>query len=200
MAQPFPSSTEEPAGRSYVFRPSLMGSEHRFTLEPDGLAFRIGRHSGRAAYGVIRRLRLSFRPVALASDRYLTEIWADGWPKLRIASTSWRGFSDQAAQTRDYADFVRELHRRVAASGGTPLCTKGSHPVLYWMGVGLFILVALAMAALIVRALQQGALAGALFVAAFFALFLWNMGGFLRKNRPSVYPVATPPDDLLPRA
>jgi hypothetical protein len=47
--------------------------------------------------------------------------------------------------------------------------------------------------------LQIGAWGGAAFVGGFFALFLWEIGGFLRRNRPRVYrPNALPPE-LLPR-
>jgi hypothetical protein len=57
----------------------------------------------------------------------------------------------------------------------------------------------LGIAALAVRALQIGALAGAAFIAAFLALFLWQAGGFFLRNRPGRYrPDAVPPL-LLPR-
>jgi hypothetical protein len=183
---------------TYAFRPSLMSSEHRFALAPDALEFHIGRHSGRVPYATIRRLRVSFRPLALASNRYLTEIWADGWPKLQVASTSWRSIFEQASHAPAYSDFVRELHRRVAAAGGAPRCRRGSPAWLFWPGAALFAAVALGLAALIVRGLREGTLVGAVFVAAFLALFLWHMGGFLRKNRPVAYSVEAPPQDVLP--
>jgi hypothetical protein len=60
--------------------------------------------------------------------------------------------------------------------------------------------VALGLAVLIVRALQAGALAGALFVAAFLALFLWQAGNFFRRNRPGLYRADAPPRALMPKA
>jgi hypothetical protein len=42
-------------------------------------------------------------------------------------------------------------------------------------------------------------IAGALFVVAFLAVFLWQMGGFLRGNRPGTYRLDALPADVLPR-
>jgi hypothetical protein len=49
-----------------------------------------------------------------------------------------------------------------------------------------------------VRGLQSGTIAGAAFVAAFLALFLWQGGNFLRFNRPGVYQPDDLPRDLVP--
>jgi hypothetical protein len=63
-----------------------------------------------------------------------------------------------------------------------------------------FAAVALGLAVLIVRALQADAIAGALFIAAFLALFLWQGGHFFRRNRPGLYRPDAPPRDLMPDA
>jgi len=64
----------------------------------------------------------------------------------------------------------------------------------------LFAAASLAIAALGVRALQQQAWSGAAFVAAFLALFLWQAGGFFRRNRPRLYRADAVPADIMPRA
>ena len=48
-------------------------------------------------------------------------------------------------------------------------------------------LLAVAMAGLLVRALMTGEYAGALFLVGFAALFVWQIGGFIRRNRPRSY-------------
>lgn len=192
--------TQEEADKAYSFRPSLMSSEHSFRLTSGGLQFQIGRHHGRIPYATITRLRISFRPIALASNRYLTEIWSEGWPKVQIASATWRSLTEQVAQTGPYADFVNELHERIAKAGAKPVCQRGSPPWIYWPGVILFVAVALGLAALTVRGLKEGSIAGACFVAAFLALYLWRMGGFFRKNRPGIYDVTALPEDAFPRS
>ena len=94
---------------------------------------------------------------------------------------------------------MSELSRRIGAAGGNTAFDTGSPAFLYWPGVVIFIGAALALAALAVRALQQQAWGGAAFVAAFFALFLYQAGNFFRRNRPGTFrPDAVPPL-LLPK-
>jgi hypothetical protein len=195
--QPLKRQSSEEEVKAYSFRSSLMSSGHHFKLTPEGLEFQIGRRSGRIPYKAIRRLRISYRPVALASNRYLVEIWSEQWPKLRIASTTWRSLAEQVAQTTDFSAFIHGLHRKIAQAGGRPLCESGSPPWLFWPGVALFALVALGLAALAVRGLKEGTVSGAAFVAAFLAVYLWQMGKFFRKNRPGTYDLGAPPDDFM---
>ena len=62
----------------------------------------------------------------------------------------------------------------------------------------LLALVATAMAGLLVRAIATGEFAGALFLVGFAVLFGWQIGGFIRRNRPLVYQFDDLPNDLLP--
>ena len=54
------------------------------------------------------------------------------------------------------------------------------------------------MAGLLVRALAIGEFAGALFLIGLAALLGWQVGGFIRRNRPLIYTFAQIPDALLP--
>jgi hypothetical protein len=54
------------------------------------------------------------------------------------------------------------------------------------------------MAALLVRALVIGEWAGALFIVGLSTLFGWQIGGFMRRNRPRAYTFDALPRDLLP--
>jgi hypothetical protein len=64
--------------------------------------------------------------------------------------------------------------------------------------VVLVTLVGLAMTGLLVRSVATGQFAGALFVVGFAALFAWQVGGFVRRNRPMTYGFDHLPDALLP--
>jgi DNA topoisomerase-1 len=76
---------------------------------------------------------------------------------------------------------------------------QGKHPLLFWPGLVFFVLVALAMAAVVTRAVQAHTISVAAFIAAFLALFLWQGGNFFRRNKPGSYrPDALPPE-LLPK-
>lgn len=195
--------TAEPGGPDaspvYTFRPSLLGAPWQFTLAPDGIRWTVGSRSGRLAYGQVRRIRMSYRPANMQSYRFITELWGQGAPRLRIVSTSWKSMFEQERLDKAYAAFVTELHRRLAEANATPLYQQGVHPLTYWPGLILFTGIALGMAALAVRALQEDVSAGAAFVGAFLLLFLWQGGNFFRRNRPGVYRPDALPREILPK-
>lgn len=185
---------------SYGFRPSLLGAAWQFRLAPGGLDWELGRRSGHIPYAQVRKLRMSYRPTTMQTQCFITEVWPPSGPKLTIASTTWKSMVEQQRQDQPYRDFVVELHKRIARSGGRPDCLSGASPFLYWPGLAVFSAAALGFIALIVRALQTQALAGALFIAAFLALFLWQLGGYFYRNRPARYRSDALPPALLPKA
>jgi hypothetical protein len=113
-------------------------------------------------------------------------------------STTWQTLALMAAQDDSYRAFIVELHRRLAEHGGRVSLVAGLNPVLYFAGAGALVLLAAAMAALLVRALVTGEWAGVLFIAGLSALFGWQIGGFMRRNRPRAYAFDALPQDLLP--
>jgi hypothetical protein len=183
----------------YAYKPSLMGAPFEFRLTPTALEWRKGRISAPVPYDQIRRLRLSFRPVSMQSQRFLAEVWPVSGPKLQIASTSIRGLVEQERLDAAYRDFIVELHRRMAAAGAQTAFERGTPPILYWPGLVVFFAAALALTALTVHALFAGTWTGALIVAAFLALLLWHMGPFFRRNRPGSYRPEALPEEVLPR-
>ena len=69
---------------------------------------------------------------------------------------------------------------------------------LYWPGLAVFVVVALVLAGLTLHAVQTGAWTAAAFVGGFCALFLWQSGGYFRRNRPGRYRPDDPPRHLVP--
>jgi hypothetical protein len=183
----------------YSYRPSLLGAAWSFSLTGDGLAWEAGRKAGLVPYRHIRRIRMSFKPVSMQSQRYLTEVWADRAPKLEIVSSSWKSLVEQERLDKSYSVFVTELHRRIADAQAQTRFEQGSNPIIYWPGLGAFAGVGLGLAWLIVRALQADAKGGAAFIAAFMILFFWQGGNFFRRNRPGLYRPDAPPAELLPK-
>jgi hypothetical protein len=183
----------------YAYRASLVGAAREFKLTRDDIEWSTGRRSGRIPYRSVRRLRMSFKPSNMQWHRFLTEVWADGAPKLEIISSSWKSVFEQERLDNSYSVFVTELHRRVADAAMPVRFERGRNPLLFWPGFVAFVGVALGLAALIVRALQVGTLGGMAFIAAFLGLFLWQGGNFVRRNRPGVYRPDALPAELLPR-
>ena len=74
----------------------------------------------------------------------------------------------------------------------------GIGPKSYAAGILLLALVAIAIAGLLIRAIATGEWAGGLFLIGFAALFGWQIGGFMRRNRPRAYAFDHLPETLLP--
>jgi hypothetical protein len=183
---------------SYAYKASLVGAAHRFELTGEGLSWRIAGKSGVWPYAAIAAVRLSYRPVSMQSRRFRADI--DGADRGRIAllSTSWQTSVLISPQDHDYRVFVVALHRRMAEAGSNAALTGGLKPRLYIAALVLLALVAVAMTGLLIRAIMTGELAGILFLIGFAALFGWQVGGFIRRNRPQTYTFDHLPEALLP--
>jgi len=182
----------------YAFKPSLMGAAHQFELTDGGLSWRLAGRSGVWPYTDIAAIRLSYRPVTMQADRFRADIYHVSRARITVVSTSWQTAALMSAQNQGYRVFILELHQRMAAAGSKAGLTGGLGPNLYAAGLTLVILLAIGMAGLFIRALATGEFSGALFLLAFAALFGWQIGGFLRRNRPLVYDYTDVPKRLLP--
>lgn len=185
-------------GASYTFKPSLAGAVRQFDLTDDGLVWQVGARRGVWPYRSIAMVRLSYRPVSMQPRQFRADIVHDSGQRQIVLSTTWKGFALVETQDEAYRDFLRALHRRLAAAGGRAVFHGGLRPVAYALGAMVLAVVALAMAALTARALAGGALAGALFLIALGGVFVWQIGGFMRRNKPCVYTPDAPPPQLLP--
>jgi hypothetical protein len=193
----------EPGGDSaenqYSYKPSLLGGAWLLRLEPDALHWAAAGVSGRIPYADIRQIRLAFRPVTMQSYRFLAEIWSDKNPKIPIASASWKSMLEQERLDDAYSRFIRALHARIAAAGGTPRLRAGAIPLLYLPGLAIFLGICVAMIALIGRAILQGEAAATLFLLGFFVVVLWQLGMFFKRNMPRRYTLDAIPSDVLPK-
>jgi hypothetical protein len=183
----------------YAYRPSLLGAPTEFRLTGAAIDWRSGGRSGHVPLRDVRLLRMSFKPASMQPYRFVTELWAEGTPRLEIASSSWKSIVEQERLDQRYVAFITELHRRIGQAGAPARFVRGKHPLLFWPGLVFFFLLALAMAAVVARALQTHSIGVAVFIAALVALMLWQGGNFFRRNKPGAYrPDALPPE-LLPK-
>jgi hypothetical protein len=182
----------------YAYKASLIGAAHQFELIDEGLSWRIAGRSGAWPYAGISMIRLSYRPVSMQSRRFRADIGHADGGRIAILSTSWQTAALMAPQDRDYRAFIIELHRRMAEAGSKAALTGGLKPGIYSAALVFLTLVAIAMAGLFVRAILTGEFAGALFLVGFTALFGWQIGGFVTRNRPQAYTFDRLPAALLP--
>lgn len=182
---------------SYTLKPSLAGASRQFKLTNAGLVWEVGDQRGTWPYATISAVRLSYWPVQMQSWQFRADIDGGG-PRLVVLSTTWKGFSVET-QDEAYRGFMLALHRRLAESGGNAAFYGGMRPVPYALAVGgMLIVFAIVMVALLARALATGAFVGALLLLAFAAMFTWQFGGFIRRNKPCIYTPDALPPQLLP--
>jgi len=192
-------AADERGGPVYLYNPNLMGSPWVFRLLEHGLAWEYGRRSGVVPYDSVQRVRMSFRPATLQTQRFITEIWAPQSPKLQISSTSFRSLMEQARQDDEYSDFISELHRRLAAAGSTARFESGMHPALYWVGVVVFTAIGLTLGGFLLTTLWRKDWTGAAVVGGVLGLLGWQSGMIFRRNRPQTYRPDAPPRVAFPR-
>ena len=183
---------------SYAYKASLISSAYQFELTDAGLAWQMGRRSGVWPYADIASIRLSYRPMSMQSRRFRADIEHANRQRIAILSTSWQTVALVAPQDKDYRAFITQLHQRMEKAGARARLIGGIGPKLYAVGIAFLALVAIAISGRLVRALATGAFAGALFLVGFAVLFAWQVGGFIRRNRPRTYTFDRLPQALLP--
>lgn len=183
-------------GNAYAYKASLIGAAHRYELTDNGLSWRIGRRSGIWTYADIASIRLSYRPMGMQHRRFRADIDHVDGRHITIFSTSKQTVALMEPQA-GYAAFLINLHDRLAQADSRVALRAGLRPGIYTAIVTTLALLALAMAALLVRALWTWEVGGAVFIVAFSVLFGWQISSFLRRNRPRSYDFATVPKELL---
>ena len=182
----------------YAYKASLVGSAHQFELSDAGLSWQISGRSGVWAYTDIATLRLSYKPSSMQSRRFRADIKSIGGYRIAILSTTWQTASLMTPQDNGYRAFIVELHRRMAAAGSKAVLVAGIKPATYAIALAMLAFLAVSMTGLFARAVWTGELYGALFLVGFAALFTWQIGGFVRRNRPRAYDFDHLPETLLP--
>ena len=198
LKRPPDDEDDAPTGRRYAYKASLIGSAHEFELTDRGLSWKVSGRSGVWAYRDISAVRLSYRPSSMQAHRFRTDIWHKDGGRIRIMSTNWQTVSLMTPQDNGYRAFIEALHARMAAAGSRATLTGGLPKGLFAAALAFVAFLAVAMVGLLVRALMTGEYSGALFLVGFALLFNWQIGGFIRRNRPIAYTFDHMPEALLP--
>lgn len=198
LTQQATTAGEDPPGTRYVYKASLVGSAHEFELTDKGLSWQVRGKSGVWPYADIAAVRLSYRPASMQSRRFRADIDHRSGQRLTVYSTSWHTVVLMTPQDRDYRAFIGQLHQRLKAARSDAALIGGIGSMAYAGGCLLLALVAIAIAGLLARALATGEFAGALFLVGFVALFGWQMGGFVWRNKPRLYTFDNLPAAVLP--
>ncbi|MDO9382799.1 MAG: hypothetical protein Q7T86_08050 [Hyphomicrobiaceae bacterium] len=190
--------SNEPTTNRYAYKAALIGAARQFDLTDEGFSWTVGGKSGVWRYADIATVRLSYRPSSMQPRRFRADIELADRQRVSIFSTSWQTVTLMAPQDRDYSTFITQLHARMQRAGSKAALLGGLTSGLYMAGAVVVALVTISIAGLLARALATGEFAGASFLAGFAALFGWQIGGFMRRNRPQSYTFDHLPKELLP--
>lgn len=182
----------------YAYKASLIGAAHRFELADEGMTWLIAGKSGLWPYADICAIRLSYRPVSMQSRRFRADIDHVSGGRIAVLSTTWQTAALMAPQDHDYRVFIAQLHERMEKAGSRAALIGGLRPRIFAAAIVFLTLVAIAISGLLVRAIATGEFAGVLFLLGFAALFAWQIGGFVRRNKPQAYTFDRLPEALLP--
>ena len=191
-------AAQDTTATRYAYKASLIGAAHQFELTDQGLSWRIAGKSAVWPYAGIAAIRLSYRPVSMQSRRFRADIEHANGQRVSVLSTTWQTVTLMTPQDNDYRAFITALHRRLKEAGSGAMLVGGLKPGLYAAAAAVLALVAIAITGLLARAVATGALGGALFLIGFAALFGWQIGGFIRRNKPQRYTFDALPGELLP--
>jgi len=195
--QPAAAGSGSGDGTHYLFKSSLAGGAKQLTLTDGGLSVQATKVAV-WPLDTIAAIRLSYRPASMQAWRFRADIATRSGQSIAVYSTTWHSISQMARQDDDYRAFIVELHRRLAQISSRASLTAGINPVLYVAGLAVMALIGISIVGLFVRALITAEFAGALFLAGFGGWFIWQIGGFMRRNRPRSYTFDELPKDVLP--
>ena len=182
----------------YAYRPRLVGAAFGFRLGSHSLEWDLGGRRGSVAYPMIARVRLSYLPSNLGARRFVTKIWPRNAPRVELASSSYKSVVLMEEQGPAYNAFVRELHRRIVDARGDCRFDGGFAAWRWWPMAAVGVGGTLGLAYFALQTLASGDWSGMLLVAAFTALFVWQVGPLVTRNRPRSYDPRQIPEDLLP--
>lgn len=198
LKKPSGDTEDDRRGQRYSYKASLIGSAHEFELTDRGLSWKVSGRSGVWFYRDIVSVGLSYRPSSMQAHRFRADIRHKDGGRIRLVSTNWQTVSLMTPQDNGYRAFIEGLHARMAAAGSRATLTGGLPKGQYTAALAFVGLLAIAMVGLFIRAIATGEYAGASFLVAFALLFNWQIGGFIRRNRPVAYTFDHLPDALLP--
>lgn len=182
----------------YSYRPRAVGAAFAFHLGEHSLEWNMGGAVGHAAYPMIYRVRIGYRPSNLGNRRFIAEIWSRNGPRVEISSASYRSVVMMDDQGKDFRAFIGELHRRIAASGGNCRFEAGFAAWRWWPMMAVAAVTSVALVYVAANTFLNGDFTAGLLIAGFMALFGWQMWPLVMRNRPREYDPNDIPVDVLP--
>ena len=197
---PVVSQADESGAEEFVYgyRPRAVGAVCAFRLGEHSLDWNLGGTSGSTPYPMMTMVRIGYRPSNFGTRRFIAEIWSQKGPKLEIASASYRSLVALDDQGPAFTHFMRELHARIAASGGNCRFEAGFAPWRWWPMAAVGVATGALLIYVAFNTLVGGDMSAGLLIAGFMFLFAWQMWPLIARNRPQRYDPRHIPEQVIP--
>jgi len=185
---------------TYEHSPRPVGGPIQFSLDGETLTVDSGRKVSEVRLGAVVLVRMTFEPGRFAQKAYRTKVVMKDGKTFTFASLSWKSLVEAREQGPEYRAFSQALFDAIRRANPDARFVAGK-PLWAWLltsGIGFASLIA--MAILIWRAFQTGAMNIAVLGALFALVGIWQIEPMVRLNKPRSFDPASPPPELLPRA
>lgn len=184
---------------TFRLRANAFAGERTYRLTEDALTWEEeGKPLDGVFYDDIAEVRLTFAPTRVVTNRYRTQIIFRQGGSIDLTNADYVSLANFVEKNAEYAAFLRELHRRLAARGRDTVFRKGSSTAGYIAGLFLtvFILAMIALAFLLL--FNFGIVWIAVIKLVIILYFVPTLIRFIRRARPAGYDPLDLPADVLP--
>ncbi len=183
----------------YRFRPNAFAGTRTVRLTDDALVVEEdGKPRDGAFLDEIAEVQLAYAPTRFATNRYRARIVYRKGGMVELTNESYRSLGDFKEQNAEYAAFLTELHRRLAARGCAVRFVRGSSTAAYIGNAVLTAFIFACLAAIFVMLVAWGLYWIAVVKVAIILFFVPTLIRFMRRARPGGYDPTNLPADMLP--
>ncbi|MCO5092504.1 hypothetical protein [Bosea sp. (in: a-proteobacteria)] len=183
---------------SWRQRPRPVGFEIAYRLDGDTLEVDRTRRVDSIRLSAVEQVRFLYAPGNISSKGYKTALRLSDGRTVTFGNLSWRSLTDLDRDDRRYHRFVSALSAAIARANPRARFVAG-RPRPIWLAVAVVGALSLAMlAAVTLRALQQGATTTALIGILLIAASFWQVWPLVHLNRPRELATGAVPDELVP--
>ncbi len=149
-------------------------------------------------YDDISEVRLAFAPTRVATNRYRAQIIFRAGGMAELFNMDYLGFASFAEHNAEYAAFLTELHRRLAARGKAIVFRQGNSVGAYVGNILLTIFIFAAIAFALFFLVSWGGPWVAVAKLAIILFFVPVLIRYIRRAKPGTYDPLALPAAVLP--
>jgi hypothetical protein len=151
-----------------------------------------------AFYDGIAEVRLAYTPTRFATNRYRAQIIFKAGGMVELFNLDYRGIANFADVSAEYAAFLAELHRRLAAHGTDVIFRHGNSVGAYIANIVLTVFIFAVVALAVLLLFTWGGPVVAIVKLVILLFFVPVLVRYIRRARPGTYDPLALPAAVLP--